>query len=105
MYALAMAVFMFSLAGVPPTAGFIGKFYVFSAAVKAGYIWLAIGRRNYIGARSERGTKVAGTFYTVFESARICGADPEAYLRYAAESLLSGDVPLLPHEWAAASPS
>jgi NADH-quinone oxidoreductase subunit N len=40
--ALAMAVFMFSLAGVPPTAGFIGKFYVFSAAVKAGYIGLAV---------------------------------------------------------------
>jgi len=42
MYALAMAVFMFSLAGVPPTAGFIGKFYAFSAAVKAGYIGLAV---------------------------------------------------------------
>ncbi|MFH1626355.1 MAG: NADH-quinone oxidoreductase subunit N [Pseudomonadota bacterium] len=40
--ALLMAVFMFSLAGIPPTAGFVGKFYVFSAAVKAGYIWLAI---------------------------------------------------------------
>ena len=39
---LAMAIFMFSLAGVPPTAGFMAKFYVFSAAVKAGYIWLAI---------------------------------------------------------------
>jgi NADH-quinone oxidoreductase subunit N len=42
LYALAMAVFMFSLAGVPPTGGFIGKFYAFSAAVKAGYIWLAV---------------------------------------------------------------
>jgi NADH-quinone oxidoreductase subunit N len=42
LYALAMAVFMFSLAGVPPTAGFIGKWYVFTAAVKAGYIWLAV---------------------------------------------------------------
>ncbi|MGW8322545.1 MAG: NADH-quinone oxidoreductase subunit N [Thermodesulfobacteriota bacterium] len=42
MYALAMAVFMFSLAGVPPTAGFIGKFYAFSAAVKAGYVGLAV---------------------------------------------------------------
>ncbi len=42
MYALAMAVFMFSLAGIPPTAGFIGKFYVFSAAVRAGYVGLAV---------------------------------------------------------------
>ena len=40
--AVAMALFMFSLAGIPPTAGFIAKFYVFSAAVKAGYIWLVI---------------------------------------------------------------
>ncbi|MBI4495772.1 MAG: NADH-quinone oxidoreductase subunit N [Deltaproteobacteria bacterium] len=37
-----MALFMFSLAGIPPTAGFVGKFYIFSAAVKAGYIGLAI---------------------------------------------------------------
>ena len=37
-----MALFMFALAGMPPTAGFIGKFYIFSAAIKAGYIWLAI---------------------------------------------------------------
>ncbi len=40
--AAAMAVFMFSLAGIPPTAGFVGKFYIFSAAVKAGYLGLAI---------------------------------------------------------------
>jgi NADH-quinone oxidoreductase subunit N len=40
--AAAMAVFMFSLAGIPPTAGFVGKFYIFSAAVEAGYAWLAV---------------------------------------------------------------
>jgi NADH-quinone oxidoreductase subunit N len=40
--AAVMAIFMFSLAGIPPTAGFVGKFYIFSAAVKAGYIGLAI---------------------------------------------------------------
>ncbi len=40
MYALAMTVFMISLAGIPPTAGFFGKLFVFSAAIKAGYVWL-----------------------------------------------------------------
>lgn len=40
--AFTMAVFMFSLAGIPPLAGFFGKFYVFSAAIKAGYIGLAV---------------------------------------------------------------
>jgi len=40
--ALSMTIFLFSLAGVPPTAGFMAKFYVFSAAVKEGYIWLAV---------------------------------------------------------------
>ncbi len=33
---VAMAVFMLSLAGIPPLAGFAGKFYVFSAAVDSG---------------------------------------------------------------------
>lgn len=38
----AMIVAMFSLAGLPPTAGFIGKFYLFTGAVKAGYTGLAV---------------------------------------------------------------
>jgi NADH-quinone oxidoreductase subunit N len=37
-----MAVFMFSMAGIPPTAGFFAKFYVFSAAVDKGYVWLVV---------------------------------------------------------------
>src|SRR5262249_28580099 len=37
-----MTVFLLSLGGFPPTAGFIAKWYVFGAAVKAGYYWLAI---------------------------------------------------------------
>ncbi len=40
--AAAMAIFMLSLAGVPPLAGFLGKLYVFSAAVEAGLPGLAI---------------------------------------------------------------
>ncbi|MEW6088434.1 MAG: NADH-quinone oxidoreductase subunit N [bacterium] len=40
--ALLMSVFLLSLAGIPPTAGFVGKFYVFMAAVKSDYIFLAV---------------------------------------------------------------
>jgi NADH-quinone oxidoreductase subunit N len=40
--AATMALFLLSLAGMPPTAGFIGKFYLFSGAIQEGYIWLAI---------------------------------------------------------------
>jgi len=37
-----LTLFLISLGGIPPTAGFVGKFYLFSAAVKNGYIWLAV---------------------------------------------------------------
>jgi NADH-quinone oxidoreductase subunit N len=40
--AIVMAIFMFSMAGVPPLAGFFGKMYVFLAAVEAHYYGLAI---------------------------------------------------------------
>ena len=40
--AVFLALFMFSLAGFPPTAGFIGKFFIFSAAIKANLVWLVV---------------------------------------------------------------
>ena len=42
MLAVCMALFMFSLAGIPPTAGFMGKLYIFSAALESDYPGLAI---------------------------------------------------------------
>lgn len=41
-YAVAMTLFLLSLAGVPPLAGFMGKFHLFSAAVRSGFAWLAV---------------------------------------------------------------
>ena len=40
--ALAFSLFLLSLAGVPPAAGFFGKLYVFSAAIDAGLYWLTV---------------------------------------------------------------
>jgi NADH-quinone oxidoreductase subunit N len=42
LYAAAIAIFMFSLAGIPPLAGFFGKLYVFMAAVDADLVPVAI---------------------------------------------------------------
>lgn len=40
--ALSMTIFMLSLGGLPPLAGFVAKFYIFQAAIKEGYLWLVI---------------------------------------------------------------
>lgn len=54
MYAMALLVLMFSMAGIPPLGGFFGKWFVFSAAVEAGFVPLAV-----IGVLSS----VVGAFY------------------------------------------
>jgi len=54
--ALALAVLMFSMAGIPPMAGFLGKFYVFVAAVNAGFVTLTV-----VGLL----TSVVGAYYYI----------------------------------------
>ena len=68
--AAALGLFLLSLAGIPPTAGFIGKVAVFGAAVSGGFGYLAV-----IGAL----TSVAATFFYVAVIARM-------YMQPSAES-------------------
>lgn len=39
---VAMGIFLFSLTGLPPLAGFVGKFFLFAAVIDAGIYWLAV---------------------------------------------------------------
>ena len=39
-----------------------------------------VGRKNHYGSRSLRGTQVAALFYTLCETAKLVGVDPNAYL-------------------------
>ena len=80
--AAAMAIFMLSLTGIPPTGGFIGKFYIFKSAVDAGMYGLAI-----VGLLAS----VVGAFFylrvVVQMYAREPGANPVPVSMTAAESL------------------
>lgn len=42
MLAAFLTIFLLSLTGIPPLAGFVGKYYVFLAAIEQGYLWLVI---------------------------------------------------------------
>lgn len=103
--AVAMAVFLFSLAGMPPTAGFIGKFYLFSGAIQKGYIWLAI-----IGVLNS----AASVYYYLRVMVYMYMKDPNEEFEWVqvtlpiglcmiisvAGSLIPGIVPSLILEWA-----
>ena len=67
--AASMAIFMLSLAGVPFTAGFLAKLYVFSAAIQGGYLWLAV-----VGAL----TSVVAFYYYLKVVAKMYMAAPSS---------------------------
>lgn len=46
---------------------------------------VVVGRKNHYGSRSKRGTEVAALFYTLFETAKLSGIDPRAYVTLAAK--------------------
>ena len=76
----ALAIFLLSLGGFPPTAGFLAKFYLFAAAVDADYTYLAI-----VGVVS---TVISLGYYlriglALYDRAREPGADDRAAARHA----------------------
>jgi transposase len=58
-----------------------------------------VGRKNHYGSKSKRGTEIAAIFYTLLETAKLCGIDPAKYLREAALAAARGEV-LLPGDLA-----
>ncbi len=109
-YAALMVVFLLSLAGLPPTAGFIGKYYIFLSLIQTGHTVLAviatlyvavaifyyfrIVKRMYMGEAAERaslissslGVRVALGITTA--ATIVIGLYPEPFLRFAEISLL-----------------
>jgi transposase len=59
---------------------------------------MVIGRKNHYGSRSRRGTEVAALFYSLIESAKLCGVEPKTYLLRALRAALAAPGTVtLPH--------
>lgn len=58
----------------------------------------ALGRTNFYGSHSKRGTDVAAIMYSLVETAKLNGIDPKRYLKGALAEALAGQRIRLPHE-------
>ena len=67
-------------------------------ATERGLRGMVVGRKNHYGSRSQRGREVAALFYSLIESAKLCGVEPKEYLLRATHAELEtpGTV-TLPH--------
>jgi hypothetical protein len=67
-------------------------------ATERGLRGVIVGRKNHYGSRSQRGTEVAALFYSLIESAKLCGVEPTAYLlRAVRAALTTPGTATLPH--------
>jgi transposase len=67
-------------------------------ATERGLRGMVLGRKNHYGSRSKRGTEVAALFYSLIESAKLCGVEPKAYLLRATRAALENPGTVtLPH--------
>ena len=63
-YALLMLVFLLSLAGIPPTAGFLGKYYIFLALIQTGHYVLAVVATLYVAVAIYYYFKIVRSMFT-----------------------------------------
>jgi transposase len=60
---------------------------------------VVLGRKNHYGSRSKRGTEVAALFYSLCETAKLLGVEPQAYLLHATRrALAEPGTATLPHD-------
>jgi NADH-quinone oxidoreductase subunit N len=63
-YAVLMLIFLLSLAGIPPTAGFLGKYYIFLALIQTGHYGLAVVATLYVAVAIYYYFKIVRSMFT-----------------------------------------
>jgi NADH-quinone oxidoreductase subunit N len=109
-YALLMLVFLLSLAGIPPTAGFLGKYYIFLSLIQTGHYYLAVAASLYVAVAAYYYFRIVKVMFASEETAKgeisdspgirvalavsgaltlVIGLYPEPFLQLAQTSLLA----------------
>jgi NADH-quinone oxidoreductase subunit N len=89
-----MLVFLVSLAGIPPTAGFIGKYYIFLSLIETGHYYLAVVATLYVAVALYYYFRVVRTMFLVEES-EIPAVAPLRSLGFRAALVITGVLTLL----------
>lgn len=63
-----------------------------NAVVELALRGLGVGRKNHYGSHSRRGCEVAALFYSLMETAKLCGVEPKSYLLHATSEALEGNL-------------
>jgi NADH-quinone oxidoreductase subunit N len=75
--AFLMLLFMFSLTGIPPTAGFIGKFYLFTAAVNSGHVYIVVAAAVFSAVSAYFYLRVVRLMYMEAPAGEVmCACEP-----------------------------
>jgi len=70
-------------------------------AMERGLRGVVVGRKNHYGSKSRRGIEVAAVLYSLFETAKLCGVEPKAYVLKATHAAIAKPgTATLPHELA-----
>jgi NADH-quinone oxidoreductase subunit N len=93
-YAIAMLVFLISLSGIPPTAGFIAKYYIFLSLIETGHYYLAVFATLYVAVALYYYFRVVRTMFLV-EEAEVPAVAPLRSFGFRAALVITGVLTLL----------
>lgn len=94
-YAIWMLIFLVSLAGIPPAAGFLGKYYIFLSLIETGHYWLAIVGALYAAVALYYYFRIVRTMFLVEEDDKRAVPAPIQSLGFRGALLVTGVLTLV----------
>lgn len=89
-YAIWMLIFLISLAGIPPTAGFLGKYYIFLSLIETGHYYLAVAAAVYVAVALYYYFRIVRIMFSVEETTAAPAPEPMRGLGFQSALAVTG---------------